>query len=122
MIIYQYLLQTIGGVVVVTVHAGPWPFWLKAWTSLLSHRPNLFMGEVVVAGQCLSRPSEIAFEESTGSAGLLVFLVLGTFLAGFISGAVWVWCLVGKPRVPLPRSFSPPRVGVSDFAALSPVR
>ena len=78
------------------------------------------MGEVVVAGQCLSRPAVLEVE--TGPEVPLVFLVLGVYLAGFISGAVWVWCLAGKPRVSLPAAFSPPRVGVSDFAALSPVR
>ncbi len=75
-----------------------------------------------MAGQCLSRPSESVFDCGAGSVVPLVFLVLGVYLAGFISGAVWVWCLTGKPRVPLPTSLSPPRVGVSDFAALSPLR
>ena len=78
------------------------------------------MGEVVVAGQCLSRPVDLEFRADPVVP--LLFLVIGVYLAGFISGAVWVWCFAGKPKVSLPTAWSPPRVGVSDFAALSPVR
>ena len=74
----------------------------------------------MVAGQCLSRPGDLEFRADPVVP--LLFLVIGVYLAGFISGAVWVWCLAGKPKVSLPAALSPPRVGVSDFAALSPVR